>query len=298
PATFQRLMQTCMGDLHLAICLLFLDDIIVYSSTWEEHLARLEAVFQRLEQYGLKLKPSKCSFGKKDVRYLGHIVSEHGIQTDPEKVSVVENWPAPTCTKSLQRYLGFIGFYRRYIQGFSKIARPLNDLLKGSNGNKKKRKYTDFVWGHEQQTAFEELKKKLVSAPVLGYADYTLPFELHVDASTSGLGSVLYQRQNGTMRVIAYASRGLSNSERNYPAHKLEFLALKWALVEKFHDYLYGQSFTVFTDNNPLTYVLSSAKLDATGHRWLSQIASFNFSIHYKTGKTNVDADALSRLPE
>jgi len=294
PATFQRLMQTCMGDLHLAICLLFLDDIIVYSSTWEEHLTRLEAVFRRLKEYGLKLKPSKCNFVQTEVKYLGHIVSENGIKTDPDKVSVVVNWPTPTTTKALQSFLGFLGFYRRYIQDFSKIARPLNNLLKGSNDKKNKRKYTKFVWGDEQQAAFEELKKRLV----LGYADYTLPFELQVDASTVGLGAVLYQKQKGNMRVIAYASRRTSNAEQNYPAHKLEFLALKWAIVEKFHDYLYGQSFSVFTDNNPLTYVLSSAKLDATGHRWLSQISSFNFSIYYKTGKTNVDADVLSRLPD
>jgi len=296
PATFQRLMQTCMGDLHLAICLLFLDDIIIYSSTWEQHLERLEAVFRRLQEYGLKLKPSKCSFAKTEVKYLGHIVSEDGIMTDPEKVSAVTNWPVPSSTKELQQFLGFIGFYRKFVKDFSKIARPLNDLLKGQGGSKKT-KTVKLDWGEAQQVAFEELKKKLSTAPILGYADYSLPFELHVDACTSGLGAILYQKQDNKLRVIAYASRRLSASEKNYSAHKLEFLALKWAIVEKFHDYLYGQPFTVFTDNNPLTYVLTSAKLDATGHRWLATISGYNFSIHYKTGKANIDADTMSRLP-
>lgn len=297
PATFQRLMHTCMGDLNLVICLLFLDDIVVFSSTWEEHIQRLEAVFQRLKDYGLKLKPSKCEFFKPEVRYLGHIVSEQGVQTDPEKVAAVLNWPTPTSVKDVQRFLGFIGFYRRFIKGFSSLARPLNELLKGHGGLKKKTK-VEFKWGELQSAAFIKLKDCLVSAPILGYAHFSLPFELHVDASTDGLGAILYQQQEGIPRVIAYASRRLSDTEKKYPAHKLEFLALKWAISEKFHDYLYGQKFMVLTDNNPLTYVLTTAKLDAAGYRWLAQICSYDFSIRYRSGKTNIDADALSRLPE
>ncbi|MEW8338813.1 MAG: ribonuclease H family protein, partial [Candidatus Thiodiazotropha taylori] len=144
--------------------------------------------------------------------------------------------------------------------------------------------------------AFDTLKEKL-SSPILAYADFTRPFILHTDASTEGLGAVLYQVQDGLERVIAYASRGLRNSERNYPAHKLEFLCLKWAVTEKFHDYLYGNHSTVVTDNNPLTYVLSSAKLDATGHRWLASLGSYNFELSYRSGRANADADGLSRRP-
>lgn len=141
------------------------------------------------------------------------------------------------------------------------------------------------------------MKKRLSTPPVLGYADYRLPFELHTDASSHGLGAILYQCQDNVKRVIAYASRGLSKAERNYATHKLEFLALKWAVCEKFHDYLYGHDCTVYTDNNPLTYVLTTAKLDATGHRWLAALSTYNFDIVYKPGKANIDADALSRLP-
>ena len=134
----------------------------------------------------------------------------------------------------------------------------------------------------------------MTSPPILAYANYSLPYELHVDASSLGLGAVLYQTQNGVKKVIAYASRGLRQPERRYPAHKLEFLALKWSVADKFRDYLYGSSFKVETDNNPLTYVLTSAKVDATGHRWLAELSCYNFTIEYRSGKLNSDADGLS----
>jgi hypothetical protein len=258
----------------------------------QEHITRLEHVFEKLSQWGLKLKPSKCEFFKSEVKYLGHIVSQYGVKTDPAKVEVVKNWPVPQSVKDVQKFVGFSGFYRRYVQNCSKIARPLHDLLNNQKG--KCGKTSKFVWTPDAQSAFDYLKQKLVSAPILAYAYYSLPFEVHTDASSSALGAVLYQTQNDRKRVIAYASRGLSLSERHYPAHKLEFLALRWAIVDKFHDYLYGQKFTVYTDNNPLTYVLTSAKLDATGHRWIAQLSCYDFDIKYKVGSSNQDADALT----
>lgn len=151
------------------------------------------------------------------------------------------------------------------------------------------------LWDAECQQAFEAIIHKLTSSPVLGYADHKLPYVLHMDASTTGLAAALYQEQNGTLRVIAYTSRGLSCSEARYPAHKLEFLALKWAITEKFYDYLYGNSFTVITDNNPLTYLLTTAKLDAASYRWLAALLTFTFNIKYRAGKQNADVDGLSR---
>ncbi len=300
PATFQRLMESCMGDLYLTYCLLYLDDVIVFSTSFEEHLSRLEAVFARLKDAGLKLKQSKCRFFQKSIKYLGHIVSQNGVSTDPEKVRSVEEWPIPKSVAEVQSFLGFVGFYRRFIQDFAKIARPLHELTQGQGSKKKGRKKkpprTSFQWNQEHQQAFEKLIKCVTTAPVLGFANYKIPFELYTDASGEGLGAILYQTTNGQKRVIAYASRCLSKAEKNYPAHKLEFLALKWAICEKFHDYLYGSSFTAYTDNNPLTYALQSAKLDATGHRWVSQLANYNFSIHYRSGRQNTDADALSRI--
>lgn len=149
-------------------------------------------------------------------------------------------------------------------------------------------------WTASCQQAFDTIIERLTSAPVLGFANPKLPYLLHTDASTTGLGAALYQEQDGELKAIAFASRVLSRSEAKYPAHKLEFLALKWAVTEKFSDYLYGASFTVVTDSNPLTYILTSAKLDATSYRWLSALSTYSFKLQYRAGKQNVDADASS----
>ena len=195
--------------------------------------------------------------------------------------------------KDVLKFLGFTGYYRQFIKGFSTIVRPLNNLLFGNSTKKPSRNETPFRW-----EAFRTIIAKLSSPPVLAYANYKLPFKVHTDASTSGLGAVLYQQQDGIDRVIAYASLSLKPAERNYLTHKLEFLAMKWAITDTFHDYLYGANFEVVTENNPLTYVLTSAKLDPSGHRWVAALANYNFSISYRSGKLNMDADGLSCLSE
>ena len=190
---------------------------------------------------------------------MGHIVSSSGVETDPDKTAALMDWPVPTNVKEVRKFLGFAGYYRRFIKDYSKIIRPLNDLLVGHCTNKKsksKKKVPAWKRTSAQLEAFVEVIKKLTSPPILAYADFSKPFILHTDSSGEGLGSVLYQVQDGVERVIGYASRSLKQSERNYPTHKLEFLALKWSVTEKFHDFLYGNKFTVRTDNNPLTYVL------------------------------------------
>ncbi|KAK7909418.1 hypothetical protein WMY93_014102 [Mugilogobius chulae] len=309
PSTFQRLMEKCMGDLHLKEVLVFLDDLIIFSNTLEEHESRLLRVLSRLRDYGLKLSPEKCKFFQTSVKYLGHIVSSKGVETDPEKVSALKSWPIPTNFKTLRSFLGFAGYYRRFIKGYSTIAKPLNDMTRGYSTPRKNSKVQASKqqfdpkepfgsrWSTDCQNAFTTLVEKLTSAPILGFADPKRPYILHTDASTTGLGAALYQQQDGELRVIAYASRGLSASESRYPAHKLEFLALKWSVTEKFQDYLYGAEFTVVTDNNPLTYILTSAKLDATSHRWLAALSTFSFKLQYRAGRHNMDADALSRRP-
>ena len=302
PATFQRLMERCMGDMNLRDCLIYLDDIIIFSRDIDSHLERLDAVFSRLASFNLKINPSKCEFFKTSTTYLGHVISEQGIQADPQKIEAVKNWPVPKTVKDVRKFLGFAGYYRRFVKGFATIARPLSDLLIGHPTKKsgtparKHVKRTPFVWEDRQQTAFEKLKTMLTKPPILAYADYTKSFILHTDASSKGLGAVLYQNHDGIEHVVAYASRSLRQAERNYPAHKLEFLALKWSVTEKFHDYLYGAEFEVVTDNNPLTYVTTTAKLDATGQRWMAALAGYNFSLRYRAGRNNADADGLSRL--
>ena len=301
PATYQRLMNECYEGLHLKICLIYLDDIIVYSKTIQEHMERLEQVFQRTREANLKLCPDKCSYFQKEVKFLGHVVSEEGIGTDPEKVDKISNWPRPTNPSEVRQFLGFAGYYRKFVKDFAKVAKPLSSLMhhgKDSKSKKKRNSDQPWIWGRDQEQAFSTLKTLLASPPILGYPNFGTQFELHTDASGRGLGAVLYQEQDGIKRVISYASRGLSKSEINYSAHRLEFLALKWAVCEKFHDYLYGARFTVLTDNNPLTYVLTSAKLDATGHRWLAALSAYDFDIHYRPGMQNIDADTLSRLPQ
>jgi transposase InsO family protein len=295
-ATFQRLMEQCLEGLQPNKCLVYLDDVVVHSQTFEEHLDRLSEVFERLQAYGLKLKPSKCHLFKQRLAYLGHVVSAEGVETDPEKIAALANWKVPSNPSELQTFLGFVGYYRRYVEGFSKIVKPLYVLLQGHVQKKRSKvKKAAWQWTTECQEAFDSVREKLMSPPILAYPDYGLPFTLHTDASTEGLGAALYQKQGDRERPIAYASRKLSRSEKNYPAHKLEFLALKWAVTEKFRDHLYGREFTVKTDNNPLSYVLSTAKLDATGHRWLAALASYNFRVLYRPGRSNADADGLSR---
>ena len=303
PATYQRLMEDCLGDLNHTICVIFLDDVIVFSNTYEEHIERLSMVFRKLEEYNLKLSPKKCKFLQERVKYVGHIVSSKGVETDPDKIEKVINWPRPTNHDEVRQFLGFVGYYRRFVKDFSKIAKPLNELLVGiQNKRKSRRRKKDssspsWKWETEEEEAFQRLKTSLTTPEILAYPDYSLPFNLHIDASGKGLGAVLYQKQEGQERVIAFASRGLTKAERNYPAHKREFLSLKWSVTEKFHDYLYGREFSVYTDNNPLTYILGNAKVYATGQRWLATLANYTFNLRYRPGKSNVDADLLSRHP-
>ena len=299
PATFQRLMENSLRELHLTWCLIYLDDIVVYSKSLEDQITRLRGVFQKLREAHLKLKPSKCSFFKRRLHYLGHIVDAEGIHMDPDKVQDIKDWPAPTTVTGIRQFIGLANQYRRFIKDYSQIAKPMRQLICNEYAKSKSRNI-EAEWRADPkiQAAFEKLKGAVSQAPVLAYANFGKPFRLVTDASTIGLGAALYQTQDdGKDKPVAFASRALSKSELNYPAHKLEFLALKWAVTQKFKDYLYAAPcFEVCTDNNPLTYVLTTAKLDATGHRWIAELASYNFSLKYLKGTKNVVADALSRI--
>ncbi|XP_029920671.1 uncharacterized protein LOC115368614 [Myripristis murdjan] len=298
PATFQRLMQQCLNGQLSESVLVYLDDIIIYSPDFSSHLQHLDEVFHRLWRHGLKLRLDKCKLLQPEVKFLGHVVDQKGVKPDPDKISAVLDCPIPTTIKQVRAFLGLAGYYRRFVSGFAKIARPLNQLLTGIPADKKfeNRKVQ---WSPECQMSFDELKTALTQAPVLAYADYSLPFIVYTDASNQGLGAVLAQVQEGKERVIAYASRSLHPTERNdanYSSFKLELLALKWAVTEKFKDYLTGAQFTVYTDNNPVAH-LQTARLGAVEQRWVAQLAFFDYNIKYRSGKSNVNADALSRFP-
>ena len=222
------------------------------------------------------------------------MVNKEGVSTDPEKIKAVTEWPQPTSVTEVRSFLVFVSYYRRFIPNFPKVAKPLKKLLQNLEGAPSQKKKFKVWWGPEQ--AFETLQRHCIDSPILAYPDFKVPFVLHTDASGDGLGVVLYQVQDGKKRVIAYASRSLSRSERNYSVHKLELLALKWAITDKFHESLHGSEFQIYTDNNPLTYVLTMTKLDATGHRWVAPLSNYTFSIIYKPGKVHHDAGALSHI--
>ena len=293
-ATFQQLMQNCMGELNFIYCLIYLDDLIMFLQTAEEHLHQLHVVFDRLREYNLKLKPSKCSLFREEINYLAHKVSKKGVQPSNINVKAIAEYaPLQTYTE-IRAFLGLVGHYRHFIKGFAQIAQPLNEHLAGE-GASQKLEWVSLSEGALK--AFEALKQACMHSPVLAFADYTKDFLLETDASKEGLGAVLSQKQeDGWFHVVAYGSQALTTHEKNYHSMKLEFLALKWAIMEHFKEYLLYQPFLVRTDNNPLTYIMSTPNLDATGHCWVSALAKYDFWLEYQKGWDNAVADALSQV--
>ena len=294
-------MQNCLGELNLTYCLIYLDDVIVFSEMPEEHLQRMRVVFDRLRGHGLKLKPSKCDVFKPEINYLAHHVSQKGVLSSKKNLeSIAQCLPPDTYTK-VKSFVGLVGHYRHFIKGFAKIAAPLYDLTSGDN---KDQKSEHVNLSPEALEAFDHLKAACLQAPILAFLDFDKPFLLETDAFGKGLGAVLSQKQaDGWYHPIAYASRVMNETEQSYHSNKQEFLTLKWAVTEQFHEYLspYGKNrneFVVRTDNNALTYIFSSANLDAAGQCWVACLASYNFSLEYQKGKDNTVADFLSRMNE
>ena len=301
PPTFQRLMQNCLGKLNLTYCLIYLDDVIVFSNTPDEHLWRMRVVFDCLCEHSLKLKPSKCEVFKSEINYLAHHVSQKGVLPSKKNLESIAQCPPPDTYTKVKSFVGLVGHYRCFIKGFAKIAAPLYDLTSGDNKDKKS-EHVDL--SPEAREAFDHLKAACLQAPNLSFPDFTKPFLLEMDTSGRGLGAVLSQKQaDGRYHPITYASRVMNETKQRYHSNKQEFLALKWAVTEQFHEYLspYRKNrneFIVRTDNNLLTYIFSSANLDATGQRWVARLASYNFSLEYQKGKDNTVADFLSRMNE
>ncbi|WVZ57930.1 hypothetical protein U9M48_008258 [Paspalum notatum var. saurae] len=260
---------------------IFIDDILIYSKTEEEHEEHLRLVLQKLREHKLYAKFSKCDFWIEEVKFLGHVISNGGIVVDQSKVSEVQNWKIPEDVKGIRSFLGLAGYYRRFIEGFSKIAKPMTALLE---------KNIKFQWTSACQKAFEELKKRLTTTPVLTFPDMHKPFSVYCDASRLGLGCVLMQEG----KVIAYASRQLRDHEKNYSTHDLELAAVVHALKVWRH-YLFGQKCDIYTDHKSLKYIFTQTELNMRQRRWLELIKDYDLEIHYHPGKANVVADALSR---
>ena len=273
-------------------CLIYLDDLIVFLQTAEEHLHCLRVVFNRLREYNLKLKPSKCNLFREEINYLAHKVSKAGVWPSDTNVKAIAEYAPPKTYTEIRAFLGLVRHYRRFIKGFAWITQPLNEHLVGEGASRK----SEWVsLSKEALKAFEWLKQACMNSPVLAFADYTKDFLLETDTLKEGLGALLSQKQeDGRFHLVAYGSRALSTHNKNYHSTKLEFLALKWAIMEHFKEYLLYQPFLVKTNNNPLMYIMSTPNLDATGHRWVSALAKYDFRLEYQKGWDNAAADALS----
>ena len=256
-------------------------------------------VFDHLQEHGLKLKPSKCDVFKSEINYLAHHVSQKGVLPSKKNLeSIAQCLPPDTYTK-VKSFVGLVGHYRHFIKVFAKIAAPLYDLTSGDNKDKKS-EHIDL--SPEALEAFDHLKAACLQAPILAFLDFNRPFLLEMDASRKGLGAVLSQKQaDGRYHPITYASHVVNETEQRYHSNKQEFLTLKWVVTEQFHKYLlpYGKNrneFVVCTDNNLLTYIFSSANLDAAGQCWVARLTSYNFSLEYQKGKDNTVANFLSQM--
>ena len=266
PAFFMHMMNKVFMEYLDKFVVVFIDDILVYSKTEEEHENHLRLVLQKLRENKLYAKLSKCAFWIYEVQFLGHIISKGGIAVDPSKVKDVSDWPIPQNVREVRGFLGLAGYYRRFIENFSKIAKPMTSLLE---------KGVAFKWTEARQTAFEELKKRLTAAPVLILPDQQKRFTVYCDASKEGLGCVLMQDR----QVIAYASRQLRKHEVNYPTHDLELAAVVHALKIWRH-YLYGQKCDIYTDHKSLKYIFTQSELNMRQRRWLELIKDYDLEVY------------------
>ncbi|CAF1158517.1 unnamed protein product, partial [Adineta ricciae] len=292
PATFQRLMDVVLAGLKWQCCLVYIDDVVIYSPTFEQHLVDLENVFQALKEANLTLKASKCQFCRQEMHYLGHVVTSKGIKPDPNLIKSVIEFPQPKKIKDIQSFLGLTGYYRRFIQNYSKLAEPLLRQLRIAQGSN-----YHLEWTADCTTAFETLKNKLTNAPVMNTPNFEQPFILELDACEYGLGAVLTQEYDDKKYVIAYASKTLSTAERKYGATEREALAIVWA-TKHFRPYLEGNKIYIRSDCKALQWMRTAKDVTGRIARWAMKLSAYQIEeIRYRPGKSNANADSLSRNP-
>ena len=290
PSTFQMMMDAVFRNLVLSgKVVIYLDDIIIFTETLEEHRKVVREVLAVLRKHRLTCKPEKCEFETQETEYLGFIISPGKVRMDPAKVAGVTEWPIPTCKKELQAFLGFANFYRRFIKDFAKIATPLNRLTG----------LVDWKWGSEEQEAFEGIKHTITSSPVLAIPNDDDPFKVECDASKFAIGAELSQKQDGVWKPVAFLSKSLSPAERNYEIYDREMLAVMTALGEWRH-FLVGarQQFEIHTDHKNLEYFRKPQRLNHRQARWVLELANYDFKLIHKPGKSMTKPDALSRRPD
>lgn len=287
PATFQRLMDTVLKNFKWQFCLVYMDDVIIFSKSFEEHLIHLESIFKTFQTANLLLKLEKCNFCLSSIPFLGHIISKDGISTNPKNVEAIVKFSTPKNIEDIRRFLGLANHYRKFICKFSSIIFPLTSLLQ---------KNVPFIWTNDCQLAFDTIKSQLISAPILAYPDFNLSFKLTCDASLVGIGSILSQIQEGKEKVIGYASRTLSRPERNYSTTERECLAIVHA-CKIFRPYIYGNQVQVITDHAALQWLFKQKDPPSRLHRWIYKISDLNLDVKYQSGKSIQHVDALSRAP-
>jgi hypothetical protein len=283
PSTFQGLMNSIFKPFLRKFVLVFFDDILIYSKSWEDHVRHVDKVLQLLKEQQLYAKPSKCFFGVKEVEYLGHIVSHEGVKVDPNKIKAMMDWPIPKTLKNLRGFLGLTGYYRKFVRNYGRIAAPLTALTKKDA----------FSWTPEATKAFEQLKEVMCKVPVLTTPDFTKTFIVECDASGNGIGVILMQEG----RPLAFESRPLKGKDLHKPIYEKEMMAILHAL-KKWRPYLIGRHFKVKTDHDSLKYFLEQRLSSEEQQKWVTKILGYDFEIIYKKGKQNVVADALSRKDE
>ena len=285
--TFQRVMELALQGLQWSICLIYLDDVIIYSKTFDEHILRLGLVLQRIREAGLKLKPNKCQFLQSKVTFLGHVVSSAGVEPNPDNLKKIEDWPRPKSVTQIRQFIGLASYYRRFIKSFSEICAPMVKLTK---------KGEDFVWSTECDIAFETIKSALTDPPIMAYPKDEGEYILDTDASDLSIGGILSQVQDGQEKVIAYGSRTLNKAEKNYCVTDKELLAVKH-FVDYYRQYLLGRKFTVRTDHQALVWLFSLKEPKGRIARWIEVLSSYDFKIIHRPGKKHGNADSLSRYP-
>ncbi|GJR43855.1 putative reverse transcriptase domain-containing protein [Tanacetum coccineum] len=273
--------STVFMDLMNLVCRPYLDKFVIYSKTKEEHDAHLRLILELLKKEELYAKFSKCDFWLSKVQFLGHVIDSEGIHVDPAKIESIKDWESPKTPTEICQFLGLAGFYRRFIEGFSKIAKPMTKLTQ---------KNVKFNWGEKEETTFQTLKQKLCSAPILALPEGSENFIVYCDASHKGLGAVLMQKE----KVIAYASRQLKIHEKNYMTHDLELGVVVFAL-KMWRHYLYGTKCVVFTDHKSLQHIQDQKELNMRQRRWLELLSDYDCELRYHPGKANVVAEALSQ---
>lgn len=286
PSTFQRVMDNVLGELQGKICLCYMDDIIIFSTSLQEHIESLTRVFNKLQTANLKVQLDKSEFLHKEIAFLGHLVTSDGVKPNPDKIRAIQNFPVPRTEKQIKSFLGLMGYYRKFIPNFANATKPMTECL---------RKDKKIILDEQYVKCFEHCKTLLCSQPILQYPDFDKPFVVTTDASNVAIGAVLSQGQIGKDLPICYASRTLSKSEQNYSTIEKELLAIVWA-TKYFRPYLFGKSFTIVTDHKPLTWLFSLKEPNSKLVRWRLKLEEFDYSIQYKKGIQNSNADALSRI--